>query len=296
MAAKNRGCEEDVIEDEVIEIFACLEEGCELEDIEPLRERTEAEKIESPNGEEWRSGARRPLEEHQAQNPIRSAHMTLSDELQPPSTRREESTRDRPDGILLLGRVEDLAELGRVEDAAVNRDGLDAEVEAGLHAKSDEQADIPERWTIELMACAEKPLGCELSKRGLSEQELEDLEKKVGKARRVWTPRPGRGRSGIGLKTCKEQGEWAELVFMARLRQLGLVVLHPYGDSLPYDVGVEEKGRLLRVQVKSTTFQRGRTYELNLVGPGRRRYRRGDLDFFAVYVAPLDCGTSCRLR
>lgn len=141
---------------------------------------------------------------------------------------------------------------------------------------------------IELMGCAEKHRERGLSKRGLSERELEDLEKKVGKARRVWTPRPGRGRSGMGLKTCKEQGEWAELVFMARLRQLGLVVLHPYGDSLPYDVGVEEKGRLLRVQVKSTTFRRGRTYELNLVGPGRRRYRRGDLDFFAVYVAPLD--------
>jgi hypothetical protein len=90
------------------------------------------------------------------------------------------------------------------------------------------------------------------------------------------------------LKTCKEQGEWAELVFMARLRQLGLRVLHPYGDSLPYDVGVEEQGRLLRVQVKSTTFQRGRTFELNLVGPKRRPYRRGELDFFAVYVAPVD--------
>jgi PD-(D/E)XK nuclease superfamily protein len=75
---------------------------------------------------------------------------------------------------------------------------------------------------------------------------------------------------------------------MARVRQLGLVVLHPYGDSLTYDLGIEQSGRLLRVQVKSTTFQRGETYELNLTGPGGRRYKKGDLDMFAVYVAPVD--------
>ena len=109
-----------------------------------------------------------------------------------------------------------------------------------------------------------------------------------GRARRVWVPSPGRGRSGIGLRTCKEQGEWAELVFMARVRQLGLVVLHPYGDSLTYDLGIEQRGRLLRVHVKSTTFQRGETYEINLTGPGGRRYKKGDLDMFAVYVAPVD--------
>ena len=75
---------------------------------------------------------------------------------------------------------------------------------------------------------------------------------------------------------------------MARVRQLGLVVLHPYGDSLTYDLGIEQRGRLLRVQVKSTTFQRGETYEINLTGPGGRRYKKGDLDMFAVYVAPVD--------
>lgn len=185
---------------------------------------------------------------------------------------------------MLLGRVEDLADAGIVGDAstAANGDGLDVEEGTGAHVESGEREGIPEGEVIELMACAEEGP----KRRGLSERELRDLEKKVGKARRAWTPRPG--RSGIGLKTCKEQGEWAELVFMARLRHLGLVVLHPYGDSLPYDLGVEEEGRLLRVQVKSTTFQRGRTYELNLIGPGRKRYRQGELDFFAVYVAPID--------
>jgi hypothetical protein len=92
----------------------------------------------------------------------------------------------------------------------------------------------------------------------------------------------------IGLRTCKEQGEWAQLVFMARARQLGLTVLIPYGDSEAYDVGIALGGRLLRVQVKSTTFLRKGTFELNLVGPGREMYRPGDLDVFAIYIAPVD--------
>jgi hypothetical protein len=71
---------------------------------------------------------------------------------------------------------------------------------------------------------------------------------------------------------------------MARVRQIGLAVLKPYGDSSQYDVGIEHKGRLARVQVKlkSTTFIPERTFTCNMVGPGGRPYKRGMLDFFAV--------------
>jgi hypothetical protein len=55
-----------------------------------------------------------------------------------------------------------------------------------------------------------------------------------------------------------------------------------------YDLGIEQRGRLRRVQVKSRTFQRGETYEINLTGQGGRRHKKGDLDMFAVYVAPVD--------
>jgi len=68
--------------------------------------------------------------------------------------------------------------------------------------------------------------------------------------------------------TCKEQGEWAELCFITRARQIGLPVLKPYGDSSQYDVGIEHKGRLAREQVKSTTFIRERTFSCNMVGLG----------------------------
>jgi hypothetical protein len=82
---------------------------------------------------------------------------------------------------------------------------------------------------------------------------------------------------------------------MARVRQLGLVVLHPYGDSLTYDLGIEQRGRLLRVHVKSTTFQRGETYEINLTGPGGRRYKKGDLICSRCMWRRWMCGTSCHL-
>ena len=74
---------------------------------------------------------------------------------------------------------------------------------------------------------------------------------------------------------------------MARARQMGLTVLKPYGDSSAYDVGIEVNGRLLRVQTKSTTFQRGGTFTCNL-GPAGTAYREGTIDYFAVYLIPVD--------
>jgi hypothetical protein len=44
-------------------------------------------------------------------------------------------------------------------------------------------------------------------------------------------------KRGCGFGTYKQQGEWAELCFMARAAGQGLRVLKPYGDSASYDVG-----------------------------------------------------------
>ena len=89
-------------------------------------------------------------------------------------------------------------------------------------------------------------------------------------------------------KTCKERGEWAELCFMARAADRGLNVSRPHGDSASYDVGVEQNGRFLRIQVKSTTFCRKGSYTSNITGPKHERYARGKVDFFAVYLVPVD--------
>jgi hypothetical protein len=101
-------------------------------------------------------------------------------------------------------------------------------------------------------------------------------------------------KRGHEFGTCKQQGEWAELCFMARAAGHGLRVSKPYGDSASYDVGVEwvapgREGRILRVQVKSTIYKRrGEGYSLNVMGAHRERYPSGVVDFFAVYLIPID--------
>lgn len=93
----------------------------------------------------------------------------------------------------------------------------------------------------------------------------------------------------VWVKGCKERGEWAELCFMARAAGMGMGVLKPFGESMRFDVGVLSGGRILRVQVKSTIYCRRRNeYSLNVMGPGRKQYRRGTVDFFAVYLIPVD--------
>jgi hypothetical protein len=95
-------------------------------------------------------------------------------------------------------------------------------------------------------------------------------------ARRRGRQHCDQGRRGAGeflFRTCKERGEWAELCFMARARQMGMTVLKPYGDSSTYDVGIEVGGRLVRVQTKSTTFRRGE--RIRAISRGREGGRIG---------------------
>lgn len=94
---------------------------------------------------------------------------------------------------------------------------------------------------------------------------------------------------GGWVKGCKERGEWVELCFMAKAAGMGMLVSKPLGDSCRYDVLVEVSGRIVRVQVKSTMYRRrGNEYSMNVMGPGRKRYKKGTVDFFAVYLIPED--------
>jgi PD-(D/E)XK endonuclease len=98
----------------------------------------------------------------------------------------------------------------------------------------------------------------------------------------------GKRKKSRWIAGCKERGEWAELWFMALAWGMGFGVLKPYGDSAQYDVAVECGGRILRVQVKSTIYcRRGGEYSLNVMGPGRKKYAAGTVDFFAVWVIPM---------
>ncbi len=67
----------------------------------------------------------------------------------------------------------------------------------------------------------------------------------------------------------------------------GMAVSRPFGNSQRYDVLVEAGGRIVRVQVKSTIYKRrGNEYSLNVMGPQRKKYKAGTVDFFAVYLIP----------
>ena len=100
----------------------------------------------------------------------------------------------------------------------------------------------------------------------------------------------GSKRRGLyGFKTFSERGAWVEMMFMAAAAFQGYRVLKPWGEGLPYDVGVEAEGRLLRVQVKSTSHRAGAGYlcEFTHSRGGRiQRYNAEELDVCVGYVIP----------
>jgi hypothetical protein len=66
-------------------------------------------------------------------------------------------------------------------------------------------------------------------------------------------------------------------------------VLKPWGEAFPYDVAIEESGRLLRVQVKSTSHRAGagNLCEFTHCSDGRvQRYGTEQLDICVGYVIP----------
>ena len=91
------------------------------------------------------------------------------------------------------------------------------------------------------------------------------------------------------LKDCKQRGEWAELCFMARATEEGLLVSSPYGASARYDVGIEYQGRHHRVQVKSCQYRRrGHSFVVHVHRANNQPYDAGDIDFLAAYLIQVN--------
>jgi hypothetical protein len=86
----------------------------------------------------------------------------------------------------------------------------------------------------------------------------------------------------------------AELIFVVKAASMGFAVSKPYGDCEPYDVVVEQNGRLLRIQVKSvfTTSRWGYSIAVHRHSQGQTRqmiqYSAQDIDFIAGYIVPHD--------
>jgi len=95
-------------------------------------------------------------------------------------------------------------------------------------------------------------------------------------------------RDRTKFETYKRRGEWAELLFMTVAQGLGFNVAKPWGDSARYDVSIEQDGRFLRVQVKSTENPKGDGYLCQLLRLGDTFYTAKDIDYFALYVVPVD--------
>ncbi len=92
------------------------------------------------------------------------------------------------------------------------------------------------------------------------------------------------------MTNCKRRGEWAELQFMAQAAKHGLRITFPWGEMARYDVVVENRGNFVRVQVKSTAYQRPEGCYICGTHPSATSppYKRGDFDFLAAYVIPED--------
>ncbi len=88
----------------------------------------------------------------------------------------------------------------------------------------------------------------------------------------------------------KRRGEWAELKFLLRATEEGLVVSQPYGDSARFDFIVGDRPPLYRVQVRSTRIlTNSGAYVCRFTwGSPPVRYARDDFDFLALYVVPCD--------
>lgn len=83
----------------------------------------------------------------------------------------------------------------------------------------------------------------------------------------------------------QEQGNVAELEFIARSMKKGLRVSRPVFVE-KYDCLVDNGEQVLRVQIKTTNHKSSSSYQLSLLkGSSKKdKYQPGDCDIFAIYL------------
>jgi hypothetical protein len=94
--------------------------------------------------------------------------------------------------------------------------------------------------------------------------------------------------SGPNIPHHKLRGEWAELRFMLRTAELGLILTKPWGDNAPYDFAIDHLGHFLRVQVKCTLQRREKNSYRCCLDHNGIPYTPAQIDLFAAYIIPAD--------
>ena len=101
--------------------------------------------------------------------------------------------------------------------------------------------------------------------------------------------RNGYGSGMSKFRTFKERGEWVEAQFIAEALRRGYTVLKPWGDSRQFDVAINFGSRIVRVQVKSTSYRVGTGYRCEFERNRRSSpYTLKEVDFFAAYILLRD--------
>lgn len=88
----------------------------------------------------------------------------------------------------------------------------------------------------------------------------------------------------------KQKGNLTELQCLTAFISQGCTVSIPYGDSSKYDFIADIDGKLLKIQVKTSSLKDEnsihfscRTTHVNCKGVKNERYSSEDIDFFATY-------------
>lgn len=113
------------------------------------------------------------------------------------------------------------------------------------------------------------------------------------------------------LKT-KQKGIISELQCILSFNQLGYKVSIPYGEDSRYDFIADIEGKLIRVQVKTSSYKNGnkeaimfpcRSSHTNSKGTQNVRYTSEEIDYFCTYfdnecyLVPIEeCSTEKTLR
>ena len=95
------------------------------------------------------------------------------------------------------------------------------------------------------------------------------------------------------MRTTFDIGNEAEGIVLSHYIKAGLRVCIPFGTGCSYDLAVDIGTRIVKVQVKTATYENGcvrcKTRRRN-AGYHRtmRRYEEGEVDYFAIYCPQLN--------